>query len=90
MKGEEVNRKESNKTKCDSKGFPFSQPEFWLEPNEYAKICSEINQIYDVQYKGKRIGAHASFGIDGEAYIYWFENHGFNDYNIYLRVADEH
>jgi hypothetical protein len=74
----------------DSNGAPFSKPSFWLNCEEYSKICSEINQIYDAQYIGKNIGAHASFGIDGKAYIYWFENHGFNDYNIFLRVKDNH
>ncbi len=74
----------------DSDGFPFSKPRFWLAPKEYSKIISEINQIYDAQYCGKRIAAHPSFGIDGKTYIYWFENHGFNEYNIFLRVADNH
>ena len=51
----------------DSNGFSFSRPAFWLDPEEYAKIYSEINQIYDVQYAGKRNAAHASFGPDGRA-----------------------
>ena len=68
----------------------FKWPSFWLEPREYSKIISEINQIYDARYRGKRIAAHASFGVDGVAYVYWFENHGFNDYNIYMRVVDNH
>lgn len=74
----------------DSDGIPFSKPTFWLEPLEYAKICGEINQIYDIQYKGMRIGAHVSFGIDGIAYVYWFENHGFDNYNIFMRTVDNH
>lgn len=74
----------------DSNGIPFSKPAFWLEPREYRKVFSEINQIYDAQYKNKRIAAHPSFGINGVAYIYWFENHGFNNYNIFLRVVDNH
>ena len=74
----------------DSKGIPFSKPAFLLDFREYSKIISEINQIYEVQYKGKRIAAHTSFGIDGIAYIYYFENHGFDDYNIYNRVIDNH
>ena len=74
----------------DANGIPFTKPAFWLNPIEYRKICSEINQICDVQYKEKRVGAHASFGIDGKAYVYWFENHGFDNYNIYLRVMDNH
>ncbi len=77
-------------TILDANGVPFSKPTFWLNIKEYVKICSEINQIYEVQYKGKPIAAHASFGIDGKAYVYWFENHGFDNYNIFLRVIDEH
>ena len=74
----------------DANGVPFTQPVFWLHPVEYRKICSEINQVFDVQYKGKTIAAHPSFGIDGKAYVYWFENHGFDNYNIYLRRLDIH
>lgn len=74
----------------DANGLPFSKPTFWLSPEEYRKINAEINRIYEVQYKGKRIAAHPSFGIDGKAYVYWFENHGFDNYNIYLRVKDNH
>ena len=74
----------------DADGKPFSRQSFWLKPQEYSKIYSEINQIFDAQYKGKRIAAHTSFGIDGKAYVYWFENHGFDNYNIFLRVLDDH
>ncbi len=31
----------------DANGLPFSKPSFWLNPVEYRKICSEINQVYD-------------------------------------------
>lgn len=74
----------------DAEGNEFSKPAFWLMPNEFSKIYSEINQIYEIQYKDKFVAAHPSFGIDGLAYIYWFENHGFNNYNIFLRVIDDH
>lgn len=74
----------------DNSGKPFSRPSFWLEPEEYGKICSEINQIYEAQYKYKNIAAHTSFGIDGKPYVYWFENHGFDEYNIFFRVLDDH
>lgn len=53
-----------------------------LDSQEYAKVISEINSNYEV-YKGKEIAAHYSVGLDGCYYIYFFENHGFNDYNIY-------
>ncbi|MCR5837063.1 MAG: hypothetical protein K6G88_11200 [Lachnospiraceae bacterium] len=75
---------------ADSKGIPFSKPTFFLPMREYTKIVSEINNLYKARYKGKRICTHISFGIDGNSYIYWFENHGFNEYNIYLRVFDMH
>lgn len=71
--------------KADSE---FLNPTFWLNPLEYSKITSEINLLYEANYKGKAIATHASFGIDGRGYIYWFENHGFNNYNIYQRVID--
>ena len=63
---------------------------FPLPHKEYGKICSEINSVYDARYKGKKIAAHPSFGVDGRAYVYWFENRGFNDYNIFRRDPDEH
>ena len=74
----------------DANGVPFTKPAFWLHPMEYRKICSEINQGFDVHHKGERICTHTSFGIDGKVYVYWFENHGFDNYNIYLRVLDVH
>lgn len=74
----------------DSNGIPFSQPTYWLHPKEYGKICSEINQIYETQYKEIPVAIHPSFGLDGMAYIYWFENHGFADYNIFLKLPDNY
>ncbi len=74
----------------DVNGNPFSKPTFWLMPGEYSKIITEINQAYEALYKGKVIASHPSFGLDGEMYIYWFENHGFNNYNIFMRVVDDH
>ncbi|MEE3482119.1 MAG: hypothetical protein VZQ80_09065 [Lachnospiraceae bacterium] len=72
----------------DANGYPFERPSFWLEPQEYGKIISEINALYNSQYKGSQYCAHLSFGIDGVGYVYFFENHGFNNYNIYQRVVD--
>lgn len=74
----------------DSYGLPFSRPVFWLDPTEYRKIVTEINDIYEARYKEKQFAAHPSFGIDGKAYVYWFEIHGFNNYNIFMRVIDNH
>jgi hypothetical protein len=52
---------------------------------EYAKICSEINTNY-AKYNGMAFAVHASYGVDNKAYWYYFENHGYNDYNIYMRI----
>lgn len=59
---------------------------FILNHRELAKIYSEINTNYG-KYEGRPFAIHASYGIDNKAYWYYFENHGFNDYNIYMRVA---
>ena len=74
----------------DANGFPFERPAFWLDKREYAKIVGEINNLYYSIYEGQDMCAHISYGIDGVAYVYWFENHGFDNYNIYLRVVDNH
>ena len=57
---------------------------YYLDRVEYAKIISEINSNYEL-YLGKRYAAHYSVGVDNKYYVYFFENHGFNDYSIYLR-----
>lgn len=74
----------------DSMGRCFSMPTWILPPTEYQKVISEINNIYFTQYEGLVICVHSSFGIDGRAYSFWFENHGFNDYNIFNKVPDTH
>ena len=65
----------------DSKGDPFEFPTYFLESDEYAKIISEINSNYD-KYKGKQIAVHYSYDLLYGSYKYFFENHGYNDYNI--------
>ena len=58
---------------------------FHLSNAEYAKIYSEINTNYS-KYEGVGFAVHASYGIDNKAYWYYFENHGYDNYNIYMRV----
>jgi hypothetical protein len=58
---------------------------FILGRDEYAKICSVINTNYG-KYEGIAFAVHASYGVDNKAYWYYFENHGYNNYNIYMRV----
>ena len=52
---------------------------------EYAKIVSEINTNY-TKYKDIPFAIHASYGTDNIAYLYYFENHGYNNYNIYAKI----
>lgn len=63
----------------------FSYEKFILPSLEYAKICSEINTNYG-KYKGKTLCVHASYGINNRAYYYFFENGGYDNYNIYMRT----
>jgi len=56
----------------------------FLERQEYAKIISEINTDYSI-YIDKKIAAHLSYGTDDKAYVYIFENHGFNNYIFIAR-----
>ena len=58
---------------------------FILSRVEYAKIVSEINTNY-AKYKNKPFAVHMSYGIDNRPYWYYFENHRYDNYNIYMRV----
>ena len=64
-------------------GFVYKT--FILSKVEYAKICSEINTNYG-KYEGKAFAVHMSYGTDNRPYWYYFENHGYDNYNIYMRV----
>ncbi len=64
-------------------GFIFET--FILSKTEYAKIVSEINSNYE-KYQSRPFAVHMSYGIDNRAYWYYFENHGYDNYNIYMRV----
>ena len=70
-----------NDNRYDSQGNKFKHPTCLLSKKEYAKIISEINTNYNL-YANKRYAVHYSVGIDNRYYVYFFENHGFNDYNI--------
>ena len=74
------------KTRLDSNGIPFEFPTLILDKAEFGKIVSEINSLYYSVYKTDAFGAHYSVDMDNNYCFYLFENHGFNDYNIYERV----
>ena len=54
---------------------------------EKEKIRHEINTYYS-KYSGLPIIAHRSLGIDNQYYIYYVENHGFDDLCIFCRLDD--
>ncbi len=65
----------------DLTGEPFEFSPCILPRGEYAKIISEINSNYEL-YRNKKYAIHHSLGLDNRYYLYYFENHGFNNYNI--------
>ncbi len=65
----------------------FSKPTYYLCSAEYAKIIGEINTNFGL-YEGKSEAIHLSYGIDDVPYVYYFENRGYNCYNIYNRVVN--
>ena len=69
------------KVRLDSNGIPFEFPTLILDKAEFGKIVSEINSYYSI-YVEKKYATHYSTLDDG-CCMYLFENHGFNDYNIY-------
>lgn len=62
----------------------FEFPTRRLDKQEYSKIVHEINTNY-VKYRNDELGVHYSYAFDGKCYKYYFENHGFNNYNIYSK-----
>ena len=67
--------------KLDSVGKPFRFSPIILDPSEYARIISEINTNYSL-FENQEFCSHNSYDIGTGAYTYFFENHGYNDYNI--------
>ena len=65
------------------KRFTFAT--YYLNSHEYAKIISEINTNYS-KYKGLWFCVHNSSDVNGTACRYYFENRGYNDYNIYSKM----
>ncbi|MBO4420308.1 MAG: hypothetical protein J5783_00600 [Lachnospiraceae bacterium] len=58
---------------------------YYLNSREYAKIISEINTNYG-KYEGLWFCVHNSYDVHGSACRYYFENRGYNDYNIYAKI----
>lgn len=68
-----------NNVKLDSNGKPFKYPTVYIQDKkEYAAFMDQVGRRYNKLYKGK-----AFCKIKFTDKIYYFENRGIGDYNIY-------
>lgn len=74
--------------RLDMKGIPFQYQAVVLDCKELSKIIHEINNEYHTKYIGKEFAIHRSLDLYGNYCIYYFEIHGFGDYNIIEKVYD--
>ena len=73
----------------DSYGRYYAYKEDETIPyKEMNKIYHEINYYYHIKYSGLPLITHRSIGLDDHYYVYYCENHGFGEYNIFMRVED--
>ena len=70
---------------CDSNGESYSKPQYKLPKKEYGKIVREIDDAYYARYADKKIGVIQDRQYKAQ---YYFEIHGFNEYNIFLKERD--
>ena len=76
--------KKSNNVKLDSNGKPFKYPEVFIKDKaEYKNVMSSIADRYKTHYEGKPFCE-----LEFINKTYYFENHGFGDYNIYCIEED--
>lgn len=72
----------------DLNGIPFLYPSIMLNPKELSKIVHEINNVYHAKYKGKQFAMIRTLDLRNSYNIYYFEVHGFGDYNIVEKISD--
>ena len=70
------------KPPVDSDGKEYNRPRLWLPPNEYAHVMSTISTYYKSKFKGKSM-CMIELEFDDKWANYYFEIHGFNEYNIF-------
>ena len=79
-KGSGKKNEKSGSKKKKSQSLPMTA-------KEKAKVTHDINNVYHAKYKGKSscyIRTHSN-EPDSPAYVYRFRNHGFDDYEIYMK-----
>ena len=74
----------SGKGKANKKTLPITA-------KEKAKVTHDINNLYHAKYKGKRVCAirTRSNENDSSIYYYRFKNHGFDNYDIFMKMEEE-
>lgn len=62
-----------------------------MTAKEKAKVTHDINNVYHAKYKGKRVCAirTRSNEPDSPTYYYRFKNHGFDDYDIFMKTEED-
>lgn len=62
-----------------------------MTAKEKAKVTHDINNVYHSQYKGKRVCAirTRSNEPDSPTYYYRFKNHGFDNYDIFMKMEED-
>ena len=73
--------------RCDINGVPYSYPSLELENAEISKICQEISTNYK-KYKDRALIMHRTKDLDRIWCIYYVENRGYGDYNIFEKYYD--
>ena len=68
----------SENVRLDSNGVPFNYPTVKLSRKEYKNVMDEIGRTWNTKYEGKEM-CRLVFTNK----IYYFENRGIGDYNIY-------
>lgn len=64
--------------RLDSKGSSFRYPTINLPKKEYADVIGEIGRLWHTKYQGKALCV-----LSFTDKVYYFENRGIGDYNIY-------
>lgn len=62
-----------------------------MTAKEKAKVTHDINNVYHAKYKGKRVCAirTRSNEQDSPTYYYRFMNHGFDNYDIFMKMKED-
>lgn len=62
-----------------------------MTAKEKVKVTHDINNVYHAKYKGKRVCAirTRSNEPDSPAFYYRFRNHGFDNYDIFMKIEED-